>query len=87
MRNYCLVDTVSVWEDDKGLEMGHTTVQIHVVPPECTPKNSQKGKSYVIVYFTVEKTVVGRLVRVGFFEEELLLLLSRFSRVRLCATP
>lgn len=30
--------------------MGHTTVQIHVVPPDCISKNGQKGKFYVIVY-------------------------------------
>ena len=42
MRNYCLVDTVSVWDNDKGLEMGHTTAQIHVVPPECTRKMVRK---------------------------------------------
>ena len=52
-----VLGTVSVWSDEKVLEMDggddFTTVSVYLMPLNCTLKNGSNGKCYV--YFTTIK--------------------------------
>ena len=50
---------VSVWEDEKVLEMdggdGYTTTWMHLMPLKYTLKNGQNGKLYIMYIYRKKK--------------------------------
>ena len=67
-----LVDEKVVWMDGSD---GITTMWMHIILLNCIFLNGEDGKFYIMCTLPQPKIII------------LLLLLSYFSRVRLCATP